>query len=349
VAVAYRLGELAERIGGRVSGDPDRAIRGLATLEQAEPTDLSFLTNPRYRGAAATTRAGALLVAPGQQLPGRDLLVVAAPYRALAELLELFHPQSPPPPGISEDARVGRRCRVGRAVHVGPFAVLEDEVELADEVVIGAGCVIGAGSRIGAASVLHPRVVLYPRTEVGARCLLHSGVVLGGDGFGFATHEGDHVKIPQVGRVVVEDDVEIGANATVDRAMLGETRIGAGTKIDDLVMIAHGVRIGPRALLAAQSGIAGSARLGARVVLAGQSGVAGHLDLGDGVVVAAKSAVLDDQPDGARIAGVPAFDLRRWKRAAIAWKDLPELGREIRELRARIEALERERDAAGED
>jgi UDP-3-O-[3-hydroxymyristoyl] glucosamine N-acyltransferase len=347
VAAAYRLGELAERVGGRVEGDPERTIRGLATLEQAEASDLSFLTNPRYRQLAAATRAGAVLVAPGQRVQGHDLLVVEAPYRALAAILALFHPVSPAPAGISEDARVGRNCRIAPGVHVGPFAVLEDEVELANDVVIGAGCMIGSGCRIGAATVLKPRVVLYPRTEVGARCLLHSGVVLGGDGFGFATHEGVHVKVPQVGRVVVEDEVEIGANATVDRAMLGETRIGAGTKIDDLVMIAHGVRVGPRSLLAAQSGIAGSARLGARAVLAGQAGVAGHLELGDGVVVAAKSAVFDDQPEGARVAGVPAFDLRRWRRAAVAWRELPELRREIRELRARLAALER--SAAGED
>lgn len=346
---AYRLGELARRVGGTVEGDPEIPIRGVATLEQAGGEELSFLTHPRYRKAAATTRAAALLVGLDARVSGRTLLVAAEPYAALAELLELFHPRAPVAPGVSPDARLGQAIRLGRDVHVGPFAVVGDRVELADAVVVGAGCSVGDDCSIGAGTELRPHVVLYPGTQLGRRCLVHAGVVLGADGFGFAVGRQGHRKVPQVGRVVIEDDVEIGANTTVDRATLGETRIGEGSKIDDLVMIAHGVQLGPGALLAAQTGIAGSARLGARAALGGQAGVGGHIELGRDVKVAAKSAVFGDVADGAFVAGVPAIDHRRWKRAQALVAKLPELRRELELLRARLAALEQrlERGADG--
>jgi UDP-3-O-[3-hydroxymyristoyl] glucosamine N-acyltransferase len=338
--VDYRLDELAGWVGGAVRGDPARRIRGVAPLDQAGPDELSFLTNPRYRQAAGSTAAGAILVAPGSGLERPDLLEVAEPYLALARLLGRIHPPVRPRPGLSPDARVAPGVAVGHDVHVGPFAVVEAAAVLGDRVVVGAGCVIGEGCRLGEDTELRPGVVLYPGTRLGDRCLLHAGVVLGADGFGFATSSGRHHKVPQLGTVVVEDDVEIGANSAVDRAMLGETRLGRGSKIDDLVMIGHGVRLGAHALLAGQAGIAGSARLGARAILAGQAGVAGHLELGDDVVVAAKSAVFDDLPAGARVAGVPAVDHRRWRRVQALVRQLPELQRELRRLRARVAALE---------
>jgi len=187
---------------------------------------------------------------------------------------------------------------------------------------------------------LMPRVVLYPGTCVGARCLIHAGAVLGGDGFGFATTAGTHRKVPQLGRVVVEDDVEIGANSTVDRGTLGETRIGRGTKIDNLVMVAHGVVIGPHGLLAAQAGVAGSTRIGSHVAIAGQSGAAGHLRIGDRVVVAAKTAVFTDLPEGSFVAGIPAVDHRAWKRSLVEVKSLPELRSRLRALEERLAVLE---------
>ena len=347
MSTAYRLDDLAERVGGRVRGNAERSIRGLATLGEAGQDDLTFLTNPRYRSAADRTRAGAVLVGAGTELPGRDLLEVDEPYHALAQLLELFHPTVPPTPGVSPDARVAEDVRLGSDVRVESFVVIDSGCELGERVRVGAGSVLGEGCLLGSDTELRPRVVLYPGTRVGRRCLVHAGVVLGGDGFGFATADGRHVKVPQVGRVVVEDDVEIGANSAVDRAMLGETRIGEGSKIDDLVMIAHGVRLGPRALLAAQTGIAGSARLGARATLAGQTGVAGHLELGDDVTVAAKSAVLGNLADRSFVCGIPAIDHRRWRRSQALFKKLPELRRELRELRERIAVIER--SLAGED
>lgn len=321
-------------------GDADRVVRGVATLEAAEATDLAFLTNPRYRASAETTRAGALLVGPGTRVAHHDLLEVAEPYAALAEILSLFHPAVPARPGISPDARLGRDVEVGEGAHVGPFAVVGDRCRLGARSVVGAGSVVGDGCAIGEETVLMPRVVLYAGTRVGARCLLHAGVVLGADGFGFATVGGVHRKIPQVGRVVIEDDVEIGANSAVDRGAVGDTVVGRGTKIDDLVMVAHGVRVGPGCLLVAQAGIAGSTRLGAHVTFAGQSGAAGHLEIGDRAIVAAKTAVFEDVPAGSFVAGIPAVDHRAWKRAQAALKKLPELRREVGDLRRRLDALE---------
>ena len=336
----WLLSELAGLVGGRVEGDADRRVRGVATLEGAGPEDLSFLTNPRYRPALEGSRAGAILVGPDAGVTGRDLLVVPDPYLALAAILEQMHPASRPDPGISADARVGRGAILGADVAVGPFAVVGSGTRLGDRGVVGAGAVIGDGSVIGADTVVMPRVVLYPGTRVGARCLIHAGVVLGGDGFGFATTAGTHRKVPQLGCVVIEDDVEIGANSTVDRGTLGETTIGRGTKIDNLVMVAHGVVIGPHGLLAGQAGIAGSTRIGSHVTMAGQSGAAGHLRLGDRVVVAAKSAVFTDVPDRAFVAGVPAVDHRAWKRSLALVKMLPELRSRLRALEERLAALE---------
>jgi UDP-3-O-[3-hydroxymyristoyl] glucosamine N-acyltransferase len=347
VAAEFRLDELARRVGGSIVGDGARTIRGVATLDEAGPHDLSFFTNPRYRERAARTRAGALLVAPGSGIVGPALLEVAEPYLALARILDLLHPIERPPAGIAPTAHLAPDATLGRDVHVGPFAVIGEGACLADRVVVSAGCIVERGASVGADSVLMPGVVLYPGTQVGERCLIHAGVVLGADGYGFATSAGRHHKVPQLGRVVVEDDVEIGANSTVDRGTLGETVIGAGSKLDDQVMVGHGARLGRACLLAGQSGVAGSAELGDHVTLAGQSGVAGHLRVASGTVVAAKSAVLSDVDPGGFVAGVPAMPHMRWKRIQASLAELPELRRELGRLRARVAALER--DAGGED
>ncbi len=335
-----RLDDLASRVGGRVVGDPERRIGGVATLEEAGPRDLAFLTNPKYRKAAETTRAGAVLVAWGTRLPGHDLLEAKEPYVALADILDLFHPPRPRRAGISRLAFVGEGVEAGAEAEVGPFAVLGAGARLGRRVTIGAGAVIGERAEVGDDSVIHPRAVLYPETRVGSRCIIHAGVVLGCDGFGFATSSGRHRKVPQLGRVVIEDDVEIGANSAVDRGTLGDTVVGRGTKIDDLVMVAHGVRIGPDCLLVGQAGIAGSTSIGRGVTFAGQSGAAGHLEIGDGSVVAAKSAVFADLPDRSFVAGIPAVNHVVWKRAQALVRTLPELRARVRELEERLAALE---------
>jgi UDP-3-O-[3-hydroxymyristoyl] glucosamine N-acyltransferase len=344
---SFSLRELAALTGAEVRGDAERRLAGVATLETAGPRELSFVTNPRYRLAAVNSAAGALLVGAGFELAGRDLLVASAPYHALAQILAAFHPAPGMKPGIDPLASVAPSARVDPTAHVGALAVIGDGAVIGRRAAIHPLAAVGPDCSLGADSVVHSHAVLYRGTIVGERCIVHSGAVLGADGFGFATHAGGHTKVPQVGIVVIEDDVEIGANSAIDRAMLEETRVGAGSKIDDLVMVAHNVRIGRGSLLAAQAGIAGSSELGDGVVLAGQAGVAGHLKLGPGVRVAAKSAVFKDVPAGRQVAGIPAQEAMAWRRQQAAAGKLDELRKRVGELERRLRALEGVKLSAG--
>jgi len=330
--VGYRLAELAALVGGRVEGDPERTVEAIRPLESAGPRDLSFLKDPRYRGQAAASGAGALLVGPAlaDAALGRDLLVADDPSWALARLLAVFHPEERRPPGIHPTAILEPGAAVDPAAHVGPYAVIGAGSRIAAGAAVLAFVAVGRNCTVGEEAVLHPHAVLYDGTEVGARSIVHAGVVLGADGFGYATHQGAHHKVPQVGRVVVEEDVEVGANSAIDRAMLGETRIGAGSKIDNLVQVGHNVVTGRHCILCGQAGIAGSARLGDYVVLAGQSGVAGHIELGDGAQVAAKSAALAAVEPRTAVAGIPAIEMRKWRRQAALLSRLEEVVRRLR-------------------
>jgi len=346
--VTWRLAELAERVGGRVEGNPEHRVAAVRPLDSAGPDDLAFLTHPRYRRQAAASRAGALLVSarllPALRREGRarpdfpalDLIVVDDAAAALAAVLELLHPERRPEPGIHETAVIEEGCEIAPSAAVGPYAVIEAGSRIGERAVVGALAVVGRGSVLGEEAVLHPHAVLYPGTEVGARARVHAGVVLGADGFGYATALGIHRKVPQVGRVVIEEDVEIGANSTIDRATLGETRIGAGSKIDNLVQVGHNVVTGKGCILCGQAGIAGSARLGNHVVLAGQAGVAGHLELGDGVQVAAKSAALASVPAGTAVAGIPAVELAAWRRQSAHLGRLEAMSRRLSALEAHL-------------
>jgi UDP-3-O-[3-hydroxymyristoyl] glucosamine N-acyltransferase len=337
--VGYRLAELAELVGGWVEGDPERAVEAIRSLESAGPRDLSFLKDPRYRGQVAASAAGALLVGPSHAdaaALGRDLLVADDPSWALARLLAVFHPAERRPPGVHPTAILEPGCAVDPAAHVGPYAVIGAGSRIAAGAAVLAFVAVGRGCAVGEGVVLHPHAVLYDGTEVGAGSIVHAGVVLGADGFGYATHGGAHHKVPQVGRVVLEEDVEVGANSAIDRATLGETRIGAGTKIDNLVQVGHNVVTGRHCILCGQAGIAGSARLGSYVVLAGQSGVAGHIELGDGVQVAAKSAALAPVEPRTVVAGIPAIEMRKWRRQAVLLSRLEEMSRRVRALEKRL-------------
>lgn len=344
------LGELAAEVGGRVIGDEARPIEGIRTLEAAGPADLSFLTGARYLESARVSRAGAILV--GRETDGlaADQLVVARPSLALARLLERFHPRPPVTPGIHPTAVIAAGAEVAADAEIGPYAVIGRGARIGSGVVVGAHAVVGDGCVVGEGSVLHPHVVLYRRTRLGARVEVHAGVVLGADGFGYATDRGVHHKIPQVGDVEVGDDVEIGALSAIDRALLGTTRVGAGTKVDNLVQVGHNVEIGPASILCGQAGVAGSARLGAGVVLAGQVGVAGHLTVGDGVQVASKSAVYDSIGAGVAVAGVPAGPIGRWRRQQALLRRLEGLFRRVRllEKRAGLDRSEAETEGEGE-
>lgn len=339
--MSLRLGELAERVGGEVRGDPDHRIEGARDLADAGPEHLSLLTHRRYLERARRSRAGALLVpsgSRGEELTegiGCALLRVSDPIQALIRILDLLHPVQRPPAGVHPTAVVAETAEVAPSAHLGPFSVVGENSRIGADAVLEAHAVVGRDCRVGEGTWIHPHVVLYDGTELGRRCIVHSGAVLGADGFRYAFRDGRHHKVPQVGRVVVGDDVEIGAGSTIDRAGLGATRVGDGTKIDNLVQVAHNVEVGRAALLCGQAGIAGSSRLGDGVVLAGQVGVTDHVTVAEGVEVAAKSAVLGDVEAGQRVAGIPAVPMRSWRRQVVRVARLDRLEARVRELEAR--------------
>ena len=329
-----RLAELADRVAGRVVGDPDRVIRAVRPLESAGEHDLAVLHNPKYTAAAGRSGAGVILVREPAGLETRDLLLHDEPYLALARILEILYPAERPPAGVHPSAVVDPDARLGERVSVGPCAVIEGGADIGDDTIVGPGCVVGRGAVVGAGCLLHARVVVAHGCRVGDRCILQPGVVLGGDGFGFATADGVHHKVPQVGAVILEDDVEVGANSTVDRGSLGDTIIRAGTTIDNLVMIAHNVEIGRGCLVAAQVGVAGSTTVGDGVMMGGQVGVSGHVEIGDGAQLGARSAVMKSVPAGTLVSGDPARPFRETRRAQA---ELARIGR----LRSRVDELER--------
>jgi UDP-3-O-[3-hydroxymyristoyl] glucosamine N-acyltransferase len=308
------LSEIVAFVGGRCEAGQDVTISGVATLADAGKGDLTFLANPKYAPMLETTRAGAILVA--DDLPGESprWIRVANPYFAMARAVERFFSDRPRPAGISPRAEVAASAKLGIGVVIGAFSVIGDDVEIGAGAVIYPNVTIEPGARIGEETIVYPQVSIYCGSIIGRRCIIHSGAVIGSDGYGFATEGGRHHKIPQVGIVRIEDDVEIGAGTTIDRAALGETVIGEGTKIDNLVQVGHNVKVGKHCFLVSQVGIAGSTQLGDYVAVAGQSGFAGHLTIGNGVQVAAKSAVLDDVPDGTKVMGIPAVPFREYAR-----------------------------------
>ena len=316
------LGEIVDAVGGEFVGSRDAVIESVAPLASASERQLAFLSNRKYAAELAASKAGAILVP--KKLEGSDSrwIRVDDPYFAFAKIMTRWFSDRPKPTGISSKAIVADSARLGKNVALGHFAIIGEDVVIGDNVTIFQGVSIEAGSRIGHDCIIYPNVVIYDGTRIGDRCIVHSGVVIGSDGYGFATHGGKHHKIPQIGIVRIEDDVEIGAGTTIDRAALGETVIGEGTKIDNLVQIGHNVKIGKHCLLVSQVGIAGSTELGDHVAVAGQSGFSGHLKIGNRVQVAAKSAVLADVPDDTKVMGSPAVPFTEFARRHAALKKL---------------------------
>lgn len=337
------LHELASLVGGQVEGDKSLVIEGLAGLEEAQPGQLSFYGNARYKKALSATRASAVLVgADAGPANGHTWVRVANPHLAFARIAQAFFPPRQHPPGVSPKADVHPAAKVDPTATVMAFAVVEEGAAIGARTVVFPGCFIGRGAQVGEDTILYANVNVAERCQVGSRCIVHASAVVGSDGFGFAfdLDKPEHVKIPQSGIARVEDDVEIGACTTIDRATLGETVIGRGTKIDNLVQIAHNVTVGPYSILCAQAGISGSSHLGMGVVLAGQVGIVGHVTLGDRVVVGAQSGVMNDVEPNTNLLGTPAIDhLRRLKEAAAQGKT-PELIKELRALKKRVEELE---------
>ncbi|HEY4639761.1 MAG TPA: UDP-3-O-(3-hydroxymyristoyl)glucosamine N-acyltransferase, partial [Thermoanaerobaculia bacterium] len=327
---AVPISEIVAYTGGRYDGPSDRVIEGVAPLADAGATQLAFLSNPKYAPQLASTKAAAILVSEGIDGDDDRFIRVADPYFAMAQILAKYFASRPVPAGISPHASIAPTAKLGNGVAIGPFTTIADDVVLGEGVIVYQNVAIEAGSVIGDHTIVYPQVSIYERSIIGRRCIIHSGTVIGADGYGFATHGGRHHKIPQVGIVRIGDDVEIGAGCTIDRAALGETSIGDGTKIDDQVMIAHNVKVGKHCLLVAQVGIAGSTEVGQGVVLAGQVGVVGHLKIGNLAKVGSQSGVAHDVEDGATVSGYPAMPHREWLRTMAAVKQLPDLLQEIR-------------------
>jgi UDP-3-O-[3-hydroxymyristoyl] glucosamine N-acyltransferase len=328
----FTAAEIAKELNGQVLGDASTQLTGFAPATTAREGDLTFAENEKFFGKAEQSAASAILI-DGPFTSGRKVIIRVANARiASARVLPMFFPEQSFAAGIHPSAVVAASAQIDPTAHVGPYCVIGGKVKIGPRVILRGGNHVGEGSSIAADSQLFPNVTLYNQTQIGQRVRIHAGAVIGADGFGYVLDNGIHRKVPQVGQVIIHDDVEIGANVTIDRGALGPTVIGKGTKIDNLVQIAHNVTIGENCLLISQVGVAGSTKLGNSVTLAGQVGIAGHLKIGDQAIVAAKSGVMHDIPDAGSWLGIPAQPNRQAKRQMIALQQLPELIRRVREL-----------------
>ena len=337
-----KLRELAERLGCRLEGDGEIEIERVAGIEKAGPADLTFFANNKYAVALRTTRAGAVILGEQAQPAPCAMLRTKNPYLVFAKAVEIFADTWKPAPGVHALAVIGDGARIASDASVGPHAVIGEGAVIGARTIVHPLVVVGRHAVIGDDCVIHALASIRERVVLGNRVVVQDGAVLGSDGYGFARDsDGGHYKIPQVGGVVIEDDVEIGANTTIDRPAVGETRIGAGAKIDNLVQIAHGVTVGRRSMLAAQVGIAGSTTLEESVTLAGQVGVAGHLTVGKGTIATAQTGIPNSVEPGSLVSGYPAIDNRDWLKASAVFRKLPELRKTIAALERRIAELEK--------
>ena len=335
-----KLGDLAAALDCALEGDGDVEIERVSGIQDAGPGDLTFVANPKYEKLLTTTKASAVILKRGRTTATCAVLRADDPYLAFARAVRLFAPEWRPRPGVHPHAAVADAVQLGRDVSVGAFVAIDVGASIGDRTVIFPNVTIGRGARIGSDCVIHSNVSVRERVIIGNRVILQNGVVIGGDGYGFVRlHDGTHEKIPQTAHVVIEDDVELGANTTVDRPAVGETRIKAGTKIDNLVQIAHGVTVGRNVLMAAQVGIAGSTEVGDDVVLGGQVGVPGHLTIGRGAIAVAKTGITNSVDPGAMLGGYPALDIREWRKTSVLVRRLPALKRRIEALEARLDEL----------
>lgn len=332
-----KLTELATKIGaGLDPAESDLEITGVAPIESAVPGSVTFIANPKYAPAARTTQASAIIVDEKFPPVEKTLLRTRNPHFAYARAAELFHHPPHYPAGIHPTAVIDPSARIGAHASIGPYVVIDRDVTIGDNCTLLSHVAVYRGVSIGNHFFAHAHVSVREFCEIGNNVLLHNGVVIGSDGFGFAKDDqGNWYKVPQSGKVVIEDDVEIQANSCVDRGSLGETRIGRNSKLDNLVQVGHNCIVGENALLCAQVGLAGSTELGKNVILAGQAGVAGHCKVGDGVVITAQSGTHGDIPAGSVISGFPGFDNKQWLRSVAVFNRLPELARAVRELGGR--------------
>jgi UDP-3-O-[3-hydroxymyristoyl] glucosamine N-acyltransferase len=345
-----KLQELARKLGCVLEGNPDVEIRGVAGMDRAEEGQVTFLANPRYSPMLKTTRASAVLVEAGVTLEREDgskplaALRTQNPYLAFAQALEFFYQPPVYEPGVHRTAMLAKSARIGEGAHIGPYCFVDEGAEIGPQAVLHSFVTIYRGAKIGANFFAHAHAVVREGCILGDRVILQNGAIVGGDGLGYAKRaDGTWHKIVQSGPAVLEDDVEVQANACIDRATVGETRIGRGTKIDDLVLVGHASQVGAHTMLCGQVGLAGSTKIGDGCILAGQVGTAGHLSVGDGAVITAQSGVPNDVPAAARYSGYPAVENREWLKMMAALQRLPELVRKVAGIEERVEELRKER------
>jgi len=335
-----KLQAIADRLGCKLVGDGSIDIHRITGLEEAGPGDLTFLSNPKYQSRLRSTRASAIIISDSAPALEVATLRTADPYLTFAQAIDLFYARPEPAPGVHATAVIAQNARFGRNLRIGPFCFVDAGVELGDNALLHSHVSIYRGVRIGRDFEAHSHVSVREYSEIGDRVRLQNGVVIGADGFGFAkTNDGRYQKITQSGRVIIEDDVEVQANATIDRAAIGETRIRRGAKIDNLVQVGHGSLVGENSLLCAQVGLAGSTKVGKNVILTGQVGVAGHCTVGDNVIATAQTGIPSDVEAGTMVSGYPAMDNKRWLKCSVLFSKLPEINRSIQTIQQKLDDL----------
>ena len=334
--------QIAEFLGGTVDGNENAAVHTFAKIEEGVPGALSFLSNVKYTQYLYSTQSSIVLVNKDfvpEQPVSATLVRVDNAYESLAKLMSLYASMKPGRNGISSLASVSEKAKIGQNVYIGPFSVIEDGAVIGDNTQIYPHVIVGEGASVGADCILYPHVTIYYGCKIGNRCILHAGSVIGADGFGFAPTPQGYNKIPQIGIVQLEDDVEIGANTCIDRSTMGRTVIHKGVKLDNLIQVAHNVEIGENTVMSAQTGIAGSSKVGSWCMVGGQCGISGHITLGNKVNLAAKTGVIGNLEDGSTMMGYPAIGYRNFLRSSLIYKDLPEISKTIRNLEKEIEEL----------
>ncbi|MDP2939609.1 MAG: UDP-3-O-(3-hydroxymyristoyl)glucosamine N-acyltransferase [Candidatus Omnitrophota bacterium] len=335
------LEEVAKLIEGDIVGNKETVITGICGIKEAKDGDLTFIVNSKYLSLMAHTKASAVITSRDIKSAPKPIIRTENPSWAFAKMVALIAPNDVKrTKGVHKTAIIERDVKLGKDISIGPYVIIEDGVEIGERTIIYGGCYIGHHTKIGKDSLIYPNISIRERITIGDRVIIHSGSVIGSDGFGFATVKGAHHKIPQIGTVLIEDDVEIGANVTIDRARFDKTVIGKGTKIDNLVQIAHNVVVGENSIIVAQAGVSGSTVIGKNVILAGQAGLVGHITIGDGAVVAAQAGVTKSVPANTKVSGYPAKPHETAKRVNACVQRLPDLVETIKDLKKRIEELE---------
>ena len=333
------LGQLAEYVGAKIAGDPNIVIESVATLDNAGTGDISFLSNRKYENHLKTTKASAVVVKKENETTAA-LLIADDPYYALRQIVVLLHGhRRHKKTGVSTKASIAKTAKLGEDCNIYDFVTISDNVKIGDRCVLYPGAFVGPETKIGDDCILYPNAVVFDNCIIGDRVIIQANATVGEDGFGFATHKGQHHKIPHIGRVILEDDVEIGSNSGIERGTLDDTIIGKGTKIGDQVAIGHGTKVGPHCLLVAQVGISGSTTLGHHCVAGGQAGIVGHIKIGDGVRIAAQAGVANNVESGKALFGTPAIDANKAKRAYVMIAKLPEMRKAIREIEKQLKNL----------